>query len=81
MRTAIIGTAITTLFFGFFGSFLGLFAWFMQLHYSFATVVNDALFVGELMQVLFAVIAVILTVPITMWVVTKVFRQPGDAVQ
>ncbi|WP_461225048.1 YibE/F family protein [Lacticaseibacillus suihuaensis] len=69
MAGAIIGTGLNTLFFGFFGGFAGLFVWFAQLHYPFWEILNNQIFAGELIQVLFAVIAVTLTVPITMWVV------------
>ena len=71
VQETIIGTALNTLFFGFFGGFSALFIWFTQLHYPWWQVLNDQLFVGELIQVLFAVIAVALTVPITIWVAKR----------
>lgn len=71
IKTTIIGTALNTLFFGFFGGFSALFIWFTQLKYSFATIINNQIFVGELVQVLFSVIAVALTVPVTLWVVKR----------
>ncbi len=71
MGREIIGTAINTLFFGFFGGFCGLFIWFAQLKYPVWEVVNNKIFVGELLDVLFSVLAVILTVPVTTWVVRK----------
>lgn len=71
IQTTIIGTALNTLFFGFFGGFSALFIWFAQLKYSFDEVINNQIFVGELIQVLFSVIAVALTVPVTMWVVRR----------
>ncbi|WP_127849817.1 YibE/F family protein [Lacticaseibacillus hulanensis] len=71
MGREIIGTAINTLFFGFFGGFAGLFIWFAQLKYPLWMVLNDKIFVGELLDVLFSVIAVILTVPVTSWVVRQ----------
>ena len=63
------GTALNTLFFGFFGGFSSLFIWFASLRYPFSQVINNKIFVGELLQVLISVIAVILTVPMTTWVV------------
>lgn len=69
MGREIIGTAINTLFFGFFGGFAGLFVWFTQLKYPLWEVFNNKIFVAELLTVLFSVIAVILTVPVTTWVV------------
>lgn len=71
IETTIIGTALNTLFFGFFGGFSALFIWFAQLKYAFWQIINNQIFVGELLQVLFSVIAVALTVPVTMWVVTQ----------
>lgn len=71
MGREIIGTAINTLFFGFFGGFAGLFIWFAQLKYPLWMVLNNKIFVGELLDVLFSVIAVILTVPVTSWVVRQ----------
>ena len=59
----IIGTTLNTLFFGFFGGFLALFIWFAGLNYSFGTIVNDKIFVSEIIAVLISVIAVIVTVP------------------
>ncbi|MES5863434.1 YibE/F family protein [Lacticaseibacillus paracasei] len=70
MGQEIIGTALNTLFFGFFGGFSSLFIWFASLHYPFSQIINNKIFVGELLQVLISVIAVVLTVPLTTWVVT-----------
>ena len=69
MGHEIIGTALNTLFFGFFGGFSSLFIWFASLRYPFSQVINNKIFVVELLQVLISVIAVILTVPMTTWVV------------
>ena len=76
MSGEIIGTALNTLFFGFFGGFAGLFIWFTQLKYPFWQVLNNKIFAGELIQVLFSMIAVTLTVPLTMWVVKT--REKGN---
>ena len=70
MGHEIIGTALNTLFFGFFGGFSSLFIWFASLRYPFSQIINNKIFVGELLQVLISVIAVVLTVPMTTWVVT-----------
>lgn len=64
----IIGTTFNTLFFGFFGGFLALFIWFSGLHYSFGEVINNKIFVAELIMVLVSFVGVILTVPITAFV-------------
>ena len=64
----IIGTTFNTLFFGFFGGFLTLFIWFAGLHYSFGTIMNNKIFVAEMIMVLTSFIGVLLTVPITAWI-------------
>ncbi|TFZ25970.1 YibE/F family protein [Lactiplantibacillus plantarum] len=71
----IIGTTFNTLFFGFFGGFLALFIWFAGLHYSFGSVINNKIFVAEVLMVLFSLIGVILVVPVTTWVMTIQHRQ------
>lgn len=67
----IIGTTFNTLFFGFFGGFLALFIWFSGLHYSFGEIMNNKIFVAELIMVLVSFVGVILTVPITAFVMGK----------
>lgn len=71
----IIGTTFNTLFFGFFGGFLALFIWFSGLYYSFGSVINNKIFVAEVLMVLFSLIGVILVVPVTTWVMTVQHRQ------
>ncbi|WEE36746.1 YibE/F family protein [Lactiplantibacillus paraplantarum] len=71
----IIGTTFNTLFFGFFGGFLALFIWFSGLHYSFGSVINNKIFVAEVLMVLFSLMGVILVVPVTTWVMTVQHRQ------
>ncbi|MCI1632710.1 MAG: YibE/F family protein [Liquorilactobacillus nagelii] len=61
----ILSTACNTLFFGFFGGFLSLFIWFVQLNYSFGTFLNDKIFVAEFSLTIISIIAVILTIPTT----------------
>lgn len=67
----IIGTTLNTLFFGFFGGFLALFIWFAGLHYSLGTIMNNKIFVAEMIEVLISFIGVLLTVPTTAWIMTK----------
>ena len=67
----IIGTSFNTLFFGFFGGFLALFIWFVGLHYSFGTIMNNKIFVAEMMEILISFVGVLMTVPLTAWVMTK----------
>lgn len=70
----IIGTTFNTLFFGFFGGFLALFIWFAGLHYSLGTIMNNKIFVAEMIEILISFVGVLLTVPTTAWVMTK--RRP-----
>ena len=67
----IIGTTLNTLFFGFFGGFLALFIWFAGLHYSLGTIMNNKIFVAEMIEVLVSFIGVLLTVPTTARIMTK----------
>lgn len=67
----IIGTTFNTLFFGFFGGFLALFIWFAGLHYSLGTIMNNKIFVAEMIEILFSFLGVLLTVPTTAWIMTK----------
>lgn len=67
----IIGTTFNTLFFGFFGGFLALFIWFAGLHYSLGTIMNNKIFVAEMIEILISFLGVLLTVPTTAWIMTK----------
>jgi uncharacterized membrane protein len=70
----IIGTALNTLFFGFFGSYLALFIWFVQLKYSPGLLLNDKLFISEAASVLLSTMGVVATVPLSTWVVSWSLR-------
>ncbi|WP_416353970.1 YibE/F family protein [Agrilactobacillus fermenti] len=67
----IMGTAYNTLFFGFFGGYLALFIWFIELKYSPALLINDKLFIAEVASVILSMIAVTLTVPFTTFLVVR----------
>lgn len=71
----IIGTTFNTLFFGFFGGFLALFIWFAGVHYSLGEILNDKILVGEVLMVLFSMMAVIATIPLTTWAMVASERQ------
>ncbi|MBO3092838.1 YibE/F family protein [Schleiferilactobacillus harbinensis] len=75
----IIGTALNTLFFGFFGSYLALFIWFVQLKYAPGLLFNDKLFVSEAASVLLSTVGVVATVPLSTWVVSVTLQH--EAVQ
>lgn len=67
----IIGTTFNTLFFGFFGGFLGLFIWFANLQYTLGELLNNKVLIAEVLLVLFALLGVVLTVPLTALVMAK----------
>ncbi|GEL12966.1 multitransmembrane protein [Lapidilactobacillus concavus DSM 17758] len=68
----ILGTAVNTILFGFFGSFLALFIWYSRLHYTFAQIINDKLFVQEFMIMIYSVIGVLLVIPLTTFIVSHI---------
>lgn len=73
----IIATAFNTLFFSFFGSFLSLTMWFIQLGYPISKIVNHKILIGEGLALLIGVSGVIATVPLTSWLLNY-FRKPKD---
>ncbi|MBT2216852.1 YibE/F family protein [Virgibacillus dakarensis] len=64
----ILGTDTNTLFFAFFGSYLGLLIWFKDLSYSFGEIVNSKVFSAEMINILCAGIGVAIIIPITAWI-------------
>ena len=73
----IIATAFNTLFFSFFGSFLSLTMWFIQLGYPISKIVNHKILIGEGLALLIGVSGVIATVPLTSWLLNY-FRKPKN---
>ena len=63
----VLGTDTNTLFFAFFGSYLGLLIWFKDLAYSFGEIVNSKVFSAELITIFCAGIGVAIIIPITAW--------------
>ncbi len=61
----ILGSTTNTLFFAFFGGYLGLLIWFKDLSYSFGDIVNSKVFSAEMITILFGGIGVALVIPIT----------------
>lgn len=61
----VLGTAMNTILFGMFGSFLSLFLWYFRLHYSLGEVFNEKLFVNEALIIMYSLIGVLLTVPLS----------------
>ncbi|MEN1967783.1 YibE/F family protein [Lentibacillus sp. N15] len=61
----ILGTDTNTLFFAFFGSYLGLLIWFKDLSYSVGEIANSKVFTAEMINILCAGIGLALIIPIT----------------
>ena len=59
------GTLVNTLYFGFFGSSLALLIWFTRLNYGWGQLINDKIFVFELLLILFSFLAVVIIIPVT----------------
>lgn len=61
----ILGTDTNTLFFAFFGGYLGLLIWFKDLSYSIGEIVNSKVFSTEIITIFCAGIGIALIIPIT----------------
>ncbi|BCB03942.1 YibE/F family protein [Bacillus sp. KH172YL63] len=61
----ILGTSANTLFFAFFGGYLGLLIWFKDLSYSIGEIVNSKVFTSEMIFIGSAGIGVALAIPVT----------------
>lgn len=66
----ILGTAVNTILFGFFGSFLALFIWYTRLDYTISQILNDKLFAQEFLIMCYSIIGVLLVIPLTTFVVS-----------
>lgn len=67
----VLGTAMNTILFGMFGSFLSLFLWYFRLGYSFGEIVNEKLFVNEALIIMYSLIGVLLTVPLSTFLLAR----------
>lgn len=67
----ILGTAVNTILFGFFGSFLALFIWYTRLNYTISQILNDKLFAQEFLIMCYSIIGVLLVIPLTTLVVSR----------
>ncbi|MFE6167476.1 YibE/F family protein [Viridibacillus arvi] len=61
----ILGTDTNTLFFAFFGGYLGLLIWFKDLSYSIGEIVNSKVFSTEIITIFCAGMGIALIIPIT----------------
>ena len=64
----ILGTNTNTLFFAFFGGYMGLLIWFKDLSYSIGEIVNSKIFSAEMITIFCAGIGIALIIPITSWI-------------
>lgn len=67
----VLGTAMNTIVYGMFGSFLSLFLWYYRLHYTFGEVINDKLFVNEALIIMYSLMGVLLTIPLASFLLAK----------
>lgn len=75
----VLGTAMNTIIYGMFGSFLSLFLWYYRLHYSFSEVINDKLFVNEALIIMYSLLGVLLTVPLATFLLAKGMSRQSEA--
>lgn len=68
----VVGTAMNTILFGMFGSFLALFLWYYRLNYSLGEILNENLFVNEALIILYSLMGVLLTVPLSTLLIARV---------
>lgn len=77
----ILGTMTNTLLFTYIGSFMTLIIYFNELHYSFSDIINAKIFCSEIFQSLCGGIGIILIIPITAFIASRLlfFKRSGDA--
>jgi uncharacterized membrane protein len=75
----IVGTAVNTVLFGFMADFLSLAIWFGKLHYSLGEIVNSKLFTSAMLSMLYAILGVIIVLPITMSLYLWQFKKSSRA--
>ncbi|KOF57033.1 MULTISPECIES: YibE/F family protein [Clostridium] len=67
----ILGTMTNTLLFAYIGSFMSLIIYFNELHYSLSQIFNGKVFCSEIFQSLCGGIGIILIIPITAFICSK----------
>ncbi|WP_234124487.1 YibE/F family protein [Clostridium hydrogenum] len=77
----ILGTMTNTLLFTYIGSFMTLIIYFSELHYSFSDIINSKIFCSEIFQSLFGGIGIILIIPTTAFIASKLlfFKRSDDS--
>jgi len=68
----ILGTMTNTLFFAYIGGFMTLIIYFNELHYSLSSILNAKVFCSEIFKILCSGIGIILIIPITAFVTSKI---------
>ncbi|MDA8441785.1 MAG: YibE/F family protein [Peptococcaceae bacterium] len=71
----ILGTMTNTLLFAFIGGFMTLLIWFSKLHYTLADIVNAKVFGAEVVQILCSGIGIILIIPVTAYLASRILWQ------
>ena len=74
----VLGTAMNTILFGMFGSFLSLFLWYIRLNYTLGEVLNEKMFVNEALIIMYSLIGVLLTVPLATTFLAKNMVKVGE---
>ncbi|KRL62793.1 hypothetical protein FC23_GL001264 [Lactobacillus psittaci DSM 15354] len=77
----VLTTAVNTILFSLFASFLPLFIWYLRLNYSLGQILNEKLFVSEMLIMIYAIIGVVLTIPLTSWLLARKMGQKEKSVQ
>ncbi len=73
----VLGTAINTILFGMFGSCLSLFLWYIRLNYTLGEILNEKMFVNETLIIMYSLIGVLLTVPLSSAFLAKNMTKRG----
>lgn len=68
----ILGTMTNTLLFAYIGGFMTLIIYFSELHYSMSDVINTKIFCSQIFQILCSGIGIILVIPITAFITSKI---------
>lgn len=68
----ILGTMTNTLLFAFISGFMTLIIYFTELHYSLSEILNAKVFCAEVFQILCSGIGIILIIPVTAFITSKI---------
>jgi uncharacterized membrane protein len=68
----ILGTMTNTLLFAYISGFMTLIIYFSELNYSISTIINEKIFCSEIFQILSCGIGIILIIPITAFITSRV---------